>query len=221
MQYDEVISKVKSTLEAAGLARGLWEKIRWGKLNTAVGRPACYVWNNPTTINLYADLLTLPETAAIQAVLVEYGHTVLTQVPEKYRRVWDLKAGYPRQSQIDAFQGHLKAGNFKTYREIAESFPTAVDRMVAIHLSNALIANNLPLAESKNLDLRVWPATAEYSNRRQHHSLLPLIHAYCPREMLCYGTAFAEVAVHRGGHIPEPSLREAIVDMVELVAAGI
>jgi hypothetical protein len=100
-----------------------------------------------------------------------------------------------------------------------ETFNTAMDRLVCLNVSNALLANGVGFPSSQGIDIKVYGATSEYSCGKKYHSLIPFTSAYAPREVHnCYGCAFAEMIVNKMRSIRESSTAKALEALVREIA---
>lgn len=164
-------------------------------------------------ISLYPSLLEKSEVLSAYLVLKEFGHLLYTRASEPMKRRWRYKMALPTEAQLAAVQGKLSS-QFKSYREMVESFKTAMDRYVALNIANALISKGVPFAQSHEIKLGQWGATQEYFNRRRYHILVPLVSAYASKEIFeDFGAAFADWYANTSG-VTESSVAEALHGIV-------
>jgi hypothetical protein len=187
-----------------------WEGVEWKELeDQRVTTDAEVARDGTDRITLYPSLLQKSADAGAAAVLREFGHLLYAKADDIAKRRWTDKLCLPGDAQIDAVQRKLTP-QFKSYRELVESFNTAMDRYVALNLVNALIANGVPYPQCQNLCLKKWGATQEYANRRRFHILIPLASAYSSKEIYeDFGAALADWVCGTKG-IGETSVAEAI-----------
>ncbi len=188
----------------------MWSEIKWNKLDDQrVATDAETARDGTERINLYPSLGQKSKRLAAYTVLREFGRLIYAKAPESVKRLWTFKLCLPTDAQIEAVQGKLNP-QFKSYREMVDSFKTAMDRYVALNLANALIAKGVPYAQSQNVNLKQWGATQEYANRRRYHVLIPLASAYSSKEIYeDFGAAFADWVCGTKG-ITESSVAEAV-----------
>jgi len=146
-------------------------------------------------ITVYPSFAARPAPSGAHALLTEVGGMVASKwVSQNLATRWKHKLVLPTNEQIGAIQDRITAGN--QYAQVVESFAGPVDRLVAIHVVNALIANKVRVAECRNIDVRKWGSTADFCGLKRYYSLTPLISAYCSRGLYeNYGSAFANVAL--------------------------
>lgn len=149
---------------------------------------------NGKTIVVYPSIGNRSEAQGAHELLTEVGNMVASKwVSPVVAARWKHKLVLPTSEQIGAVQDRISSG---PYTQVVESFTNPVDRLVAIHVVNALIANRVRVAECKNIDIRQWGATSDFCRRKRYYSLTPLISAYCSRSLYeNYGSAFANVAL--------------------------
>ena len=221
--HDAVVQEATALLKDGPLAcphlLRAWNEIVWNKAeDQRVSTDAESARDGSCRITLYPSLLKKPRKLAVYTILREFGHILYAKANDQVKRRWMYKLGLPSEGQITAVQGKLNP-QFQSYRDMAESFTTAVDRYVALNIANALIANGVPYSQSQDIKLKEWGPTQEYCNRRRYHVLIPLISAYSSKEIFeDFGTAFADWVVGMCG-VTESSVAEAthqiIKEMIE------
>jgi hypothetical protein len=218
----EASEKLSASKLGMAHVKKLFSKIEWQEMEQQISRcDAAMDRQGLPTINLYPRLKSMREEDAIHAILREFGNFLHFHASDRLKKIWKYKLSLPEAGQIESFQGKL-TGNFKDFAGLVESYNTAVDRLVAINLSNALIANGASFGSSHNTDVRNNGATEEYAARRRRHSLTPLLGAYCCREMYTdYGFAFAELVMNDLQNVSESSTQEAFRKLVVEIAEGV
>jgi hypothetical protein len=94
-----------------------------------------------------------------------------------------------------------------------------MDRLVALNITNALLANGVGYSSSNGVNIRTWGATEEYCNRKRFHSIIPLVSAYSTRDVLnCYGCAFGEMLVNKLLTVQESSTAAALEAIIRSIA---
>lgn len=150
-------------------------------------------------------------------VLREFGYYLLLNAPVEMEVAWRLKLVLPTVAQIDAFQARLNGG-YTSYAAVVESLQTPIDRLVASHLANAMMANGQAFAGAANVDIRKWGPTQEFANLRRFYSLVPLTSAYCPRTLdKEFGSAFAACVVYDLKTVTHSSVKEALQQLLERI----
>lgn len=174
-------------------------------------------------IALYPALLDKTPAQADSIVLREFGLLLLRKSGAHCQERWEKKLTLPKESQISAVQSRfqdaaIRAAN-NTFRDVVETFNTAMDRLVCLNISNALLANGVGFPSSQGIDIKVWGPTAEYSSGKKYHSLIPFTSAYAPREVHnCYGCAFAEMIINKMRSVRESSTAKALEGLIREIA---
>lgn len=159
-------------------------------------------------INLYPDLLKLKDARPI--LLEQFGLVLYEKCGQQAAALWEQKLALPSDEQIAAVQLRLGHG-FATYRELVESFKTAMDRLVALHVVNALNASGVSAANAREVKLKEWGATSEYAAGQRPHTLIPLLSAYAPRRLAdSFGLALADHVLNKLSTVREGSVRESV-----------
>lgn len=150
-------------------------------------------------------------------VLKEFGKYILLQAPEEMETHWKQKLVLPTNAQIDAFTGRLNEG-FKSYSDVVESLKLPVDRLVALHLANALMKNGQAFNGASNVDVREWGPTHEFATCQRYFSISPLTSAYCPQHVnQDFGSAFASMCVYDFKTVRHTQIKEFLVQIVERI----
>lgn len=222
--YDSLIEQAGSLLKEGPLnaphVLRAWQDVNWVKSeDQKVSTDAEVARDGTPRISLYPSLLQKPQKMATFALIREFGHLLFAKAGEQTKRRWEQKLALPTTAQITAVQGKLTP-TFKSYRDLVESFTTAVDRYVALNIANALIANGVQYSQCENVNLKQWGPTQEYANRRRYHVLIPLVSAYASKEIYeDFGTALADWVCAMDG-ITESSVAEATHEILrEMIEA--
>jgi hypothetical protein len=210
----EAITLLKDSPASAPHLMRRWNDLDWNKCQEQrVSTDAESDRDGSPRITLYPSLLKKPRKLAVYTILREFGHILYNKAGEETQRRWQNKLGLPSEGQLRAVQNKLTP-QFASYRELVESFTTAMDRYVALNAANALIANGVPYAQSQNVKLASWGPTQEYFNRRRYHVLIPLVSAYSSKDIFeDFGAAFADWVMGMCG-ITESSVAEATHDII-------
>jgi len=202
----------------------LWNNMRWVEHSTRHGETtAARDQRGSNTIHLYPALLTDPHAA--QCILREFGLHILEKGEDRALEIWDKKLDVPRDDHVDQFVRALKSDENRaachTYKDILDTYPKqghSVERLVAIHLANALLANNIPYPDSVGVDIYAWGPTTEYAKGKKYHSLIPLTSAYAPQDTnACFGCAFAMLVVNNLGSVRDNSVTYAMKSIIRNV----
>lgn len=178
------------------------------RLYIEVEKPVIYVY---PVINSY-----LPEYQAF-CVLREFGDYLLSKAPEESELAWRQKLVLPTTEQIAAFQQRLNQG-FPNYQEVVNSMKSPVDRLVALHMANAMMANGQAFAGATNINVREWGPTSEFATLTRYYSLVPLTSAYCPREIhKDFGSAFASCVVYNLKTVLHSDVRSVLVGLIDRI----
>lgn len=177
-----------------------------------------------TAIRLFPALEKMVPLRGQACVLREFGLSVLKSAGAKGKAIWEHRLGLPVEEQIDSFQAKLESedlrANTKCYKQLVESYPRAVDRLVAINLANALIANHIPYADSQGVDIRNWGPTIEYTSGRRYHTIAAIAPVYTPSELcFCFGKLFAEAVLNDMKSVSESTVAQAWRELISLVVA--
>ncbi len=192
-----------------------WAKVEWiNHVTQLVDSDAEAVRNGDCKINIYPSIYTKPVKVACALMLREFGNVQLSKADKETKQIWDLKLVLPEQNQISAFQGRLQDKKYVSYRAIVDSFNTCHDRLVALNLANALIANNVPRSGAYNVEVKKWGGTAAYATLCKYHSIRSVLSAYASKQIYeDFGSAFADV-VTKGKGVRESSIANALESIV-------
>lgn len=204
--------------------RQLWDTVEWQEVPRQYGdRDAELTQSETPVVRLYPLLFRIRQPEA--AVLREFGEIIIAKGGQRARYLWSHKLDLPTREQIASVHAKLSDPNLrrtcKSYEQVMRSYPetgSAVDRLVFIHIANALLANNIPYADSVGVDIRNPGPCAEYAAQKRYHSLIPLVSYYCPKDVYeKFGVAFAETVLHDLGCCLETSTAEGLRRIVQNV----
>lgn len=211
----------KSTAVMSKWMTTTWHTAASESLNDAMLLPSN---GDKTDVRLNSTLERLAPLKAQVCVLREFALAVLKSAGTKGKAVWEHKLGLPHDEQIDSFQNKIESEELrattKSYKQLVESYPRAVDRLVALNLANALIANHIPYADSRGVKIRSWGPTIEYTSGRRYHTIAAIAPVYTPIELcFCFGKLFAEAVLNDMKSVSESSVAAAWQELIELVVA--
>lgn len=157
-----------------------------------------------------------PEYQAF-CIIREFGDFLLSKAPDEMEVEWRQKLILPTTEQIDAFQQRLNQG-FDSYQAVVDSLKSPVDRLVALHMANAMMYNGQAFAGASNVNVREWGPTKEFASQTRYFSIVPLTSAYCPREIhKDFGTAFASCVVYDLKTVLHSDVKNAIVSLISRI----
>lgn len=208
-----------SNHEAGKLAHvaDFWDAIRWIEHpNQLLQTDAELSRTGEAFVNLYPSLLQNADP--VRLVLIEFGLYVLHKGGDRARAIWENKLARPAKEHIETFAQRLADPEVRrttqTYDAFVQSYPDkghAVERLVALHLCNALIHQNIAFNDSQGVDILKWGPTAEFATGKKYFSLTPLASAYAPRRLNdCFGCAFADFVLTDLGMVIESSVQHAL-----------
>jgi len=124
------------------------------------------------------------------------------------RLTWQHKLVTPRARTIEQIEHHINSG--VPLRVVYQKFSDAVSRLVAIHITNALVksggyAHGVPLAEH--------PSTADFVSGKRPFSLTPLLSVYSGAMMDDFKAA-AGTWLFGGVQVTESSTKQALEDLL-------
>lgn len=220
--YRQLVQQASAQLKAHPLGKlpqvlHLWQGVEWQEMASASpGKDAEASQKEMPVIRLYPDLLR--QEGASFPILREFGEIVKAKGGQRATYLWSHKLDLPTPSQVDQIQEKLDDEGLRqtcqTYRQVLDSYPpqgTAVDRLVFIHVANALLANNIPYPDSMGVAIRHWGPCVEYCHQKRYHSLIPLISHYSPpRVYEMFGEAFATLLLGLPDFCQESSTAEGL-----------
>ncbi len=178
--------------------RNLWKSVQWLSFGTqALDTEAELDQAKGPQIRLYPSLVRNPK--AVKAALREFGLLILAKGGDRAQEIWEKKLIAPKPEEIESFNQKLKDPAVRekchTYEDLVQQYPNkghSVERLVAIHFCNALLANNVSYPDSIGIDIQTWGPTAQFATGKKYYSLVPLSSAYAPGDIhRCFGCAFA------------------------------
>ena len=194
-----------------------WDSIQWLEHNDQLLQAEAELSRNGQPfVNLYPSLRQSKEPERV--VLTEFGLFLLHKGGPRAKAIWDNKLASPDSEHIKVVAERLAdpevRKNTGTYEAFVQSLPDkghAVERLVAVHLCNALKHHNIAFPDSVGVDIYKWGPTAEFANGQKYFSLTPLISAYAPRSLNdCFGCAFADLVLTDLNMVIESSVKYAL-----------
>jgi hypothetical protein len=222
--FKQIVSSASKLLLAHPVGKqahiaGLWGRIEFQVNEQAKTENDASANPSKDAIALYPALLNLTAAQADTTVLREFGKILLRKAGDRNRIRWERKLVLPSEKQIAAVQEKLSSADFRannsTYRELVESFNTSMDRLVALNITNALLANGMPFPSSQGVKVKEWGPVSEYATGKKFHSIIPFTSAYAPRDVHAdFGVAFAEMVINKMRSIREASTARALTGLI-------
>jgi hypothetical protein len=163
--FKQIVKSASGLLLAHPVGQQTHVKNLWNKVEFQINSER--KTENDASLNPSKDLIALypalldkeQPSQADTIVLREFGLLLLRKAGAHAQERWEKKLVLPKESQISAVQQRLqdaaiRAAN-KTYREVVETFNTAMDRLVCLNISNALLANGVQFPSSQGIDIKV------------------------------------------------------------------
>jgi len=224
----EQVDRIENYLDKCSVSSQSHVKSHWRDVEVrCIGKD----WDTETA-RLYIEGNTKPViytypvvetfTADYQAfvVLREFGDYLLTKASAEMEVEWRQKLILPTTEQINAFQQRLNQG-FDSYQAVVDSLKSPVDRLVALHMANAMMYNGQAFAGATNVDVRQWGPTKEFATLTRYYSIAPLTSAYCPREIhKDFGTAFASCVVYDLKTVLHSDVKQALRGLIDRIIAA-
>lgn len=210
--------------ELKDLLLPLWRLIEWQGHSDAMSTGAELCRQGDAVIHLYSNLEQVPNPQ--QKLLREFGLFVLLRSGDRGAAIWKSKLDLPTQEQVRIVKDKLADPELRktcrTYKDVLDTYPdrgSAVDRLVYINITNALLANNIAFSDSVGVDIMTWGPTTEYCNLKKYHSLIPLASAYSPGDVYAdYGYALAAMVTDKLRQVRESSVLYALRGIVQRIA---
>jgi hypothetical protein len=219
-KYDTLIQEVSAKLNASSVGKmphiqRALAQVQWVKMESqTVAADVEVSRTSKNKVSLFPSLLDKSRDVACLTIIKELGNLLFTGCSEDVARRWTNKLCLPTDIQINSIQSKLTT-EFKSYREVVESFKTAMDRYVALNIANALISKGVPYSQVLNLDIKTWGATQEYANLKKYHTIIPMLSAYASKEIFeNFGAAFADWVCGTNG-ITESSVAASTHGIIE------
>lgn len=192
--------------------RALWNKIEWEFYDKEHSSAVELDRSGGLAIHVYVPTLRRLEVREQDyAILREFGNAILRKSTPDARQRWERKLALPTKEQLDNFQRVISSKDFKKYDDIVQEFSGPIDRLVAINLVNAFVANCTSVSQLKNLDIRVWGPTRQYASGQRYHSLIPIISPYTPSHIFAnFGEAFADGLVWNYRFVRHTNVAQAL-----------
>lgn len=129
------------------------------------------------SIVIFKNFASAPGGA--EELLEVLGECALAKAGPEGEKIWNRKLVYSAGLVGSQFNEKLASGRYSTFRALTESYLGAVERLEALHIANALIANGVSVKDAQNVDVLQWPATQGLASGKEPYSLVPLVSAYC------------------------------------------
>lgn len=177
----------KHMLSRVGLGRVLYNlKVE------AVPRPTSYLQSNVIAqyddrrdiIRLFLSAVYKNRNIAPHAIVHECGHRYWNKfLTSGKKKLWSDKYIKVSPRAIAVINKAAWSKKYRNYHEFVSQFRENYTRLVALHLSNALIANKYPIEMLDRVDFRYHPATKDFASGSKAFSLTPLISLYASKDV--------------------------------------
>ena len=115
-----------------------------------------------------------------KSILSSVAEQIMGSVPAEVASVWDDLSVRANKETCGQFVNVISSGKYDNYRAVVDSFSGPCDRLIAIHLANALIANEIPIKAAYALNLASFKPTRYLMSGEIRYSLKPFKSAYFP-----------------------------------------
>lgn len=167
------------------------------------------------TIKLFPAILKLNSTQAVKSVVVAVGQAIYDRLTDADKLAWTKKLVFATDEDISAFQTKLQSQSYPTFKDLVDSLPQAVSRLVAIHLSNGILSSGQSITSASNLKVIHWGPTAELATQKKPYSLVPLISSYAPSDIFHdFAAAFSALALNSLDRVTESSCKKAFTGLI-------
>jgi len=109
-----------------------------------------------------------------------------------------------------------------SFKEVISMFTTAVDKLIVIHILNALTHNSVTPSQLQSIDFKNHASVKDFVEGRKPYSLKPLLSTYGGdvRRLSDYSECFSEWCLNRGNFkITETSTKEEFKDLFLAVSS--
>lgn len=200
---------------------GMWDRMQFVEHKQQLVDTDAELSRDGKKINLYPVLVRRMVEDANYALMREFGKFLYSKASPELKKRWQLKLVLPSKAQVDAFQSKLGCRNFKSFKDLVEDFNCPCDRLVAVNLSNAFLANRQPINDAYDVDVRAYGPTCGYATAKRYHSAVPLVSAYAPRRIYeDFGEAFADAVAKNLRTVRHTSVQAVIRSLLEDVIAA-
>lgn len=200
---------------------GMWDRISFMEHKQQLVDSDAELSRDGKKIHLYPVLLRRTVEDSNYALLREFGKFVYAKASPELKKRWELKLVVPSKAQIDSFQSKLACRSFKSFKDLVEDYSCPCDRLVAVNISNAFLANRQPIVDAYEMDIRKYGPTCSYANSKRFHSTIPLVSAYSPRRIYeDFGEAFADAVAKNLRSVRHTSVQAVIRNILEDVIAS-
>ena len=217
MNFSELIATTARKLPRRWLSK--WNDIEIVHVNQFGHNPVEIDRSGEKKINIYKNILsTEGHKGPEELILIEFFKFVEFELADDIKRRFEYKFVLPPAQTIKEFTDRLRLGTYKSYKQIVEDTEGAVPRLTVIHLVNALLLNQYPISEARDLDVTTWNSTKDFASRKRYMSLTPLVSAYSPRELYeSFPVAAAAYLENELSDVRESTTRGSFVDLMDAI----
>lgn len=142
-----------------------------------------------------------------------------TRLTSQQKVEWMRMLVNPDRAVMDRLDALLKQGNGESYDDVLKRFNTATERLQVLHVMNALIKNNVSVANARNISIFDYPATKDFCKSNRPYSIVPLVGVYGGLgDVKQFGPSFSHYCCHNGKFsLSERSTSEGLTELFESV----
>lgn len=203
--------------------RTLWDKIEF-RVQTEAHQADAVASTTEDAIHLYTSLEQKDQPSQAESIVIrEFGSILLRKADDSARQRWKKKLVLPSRAQVASVQSKLQDEEIRrrcqNYHDFMKTFSTAMDRLVCLNVTNALLANGIHYPNSQGVNIMEFGCTSQYAKLQKYHSIIPFTSAYAPRNVHdSYGEAFAEMIVNKMRAVRESSTSKALESLIRDIA---
>ncbi len=145
--------------------------------STSVDDPNISIYIDPASGSIYYNEKFINENSS-RCLVKCFLDYIYNKSNDSYKEIWNRKLISADKRCIDNIQRKLFSG-VTDFKSIVESYQGAVDRLTALHVCNALIANGVSTRSAASININSYGATEDFCSGKTRMSLLPLVSCYC------------------------------------------
>jgi hypothetical protein len=156
--------------------------------------------------------------AKLRASIFAIALDVYRRFTPDQQTCWTNALFSPCSEAISEIQSALDSDDVASFGDVVEKLDTPVDRMVAIHLFNALIKSGTSFEDARGIDLLTWGGTSPLATGDVQCSLLPLLGAYAPSALYYFfPNAVVALVMDKLADISHEQVQAHFADIVKRV----
>jgi len=179
-----MLNTAVSHLNAVGLGRAANGVVIIADIDSYHGDIAAYD-DRKNELYVYLKPLSSRNKRDIIDILIhELGHRYWNLYVSSIKKSnWHGKYIKVSSQAVELINRQAWSRKFRSYKSFIESFSDNYLRLIALHFSNALIANKVPIELLPTVDFRKHPATTNMATGNKEFSLTPLISMYASKDV--------------------------------------